>query len=62
MSKYHPSFSVKQFEELRLLRNRCMHPGKEGHISSDEIGLLEEVSQKLPVLEMIAKLLLDKDT
>lgn len=55
---YINDFSTHEFEELRILRNRCIHPQKKGHISTNDPSLVAEVSHKMSKLEEIAKILI----
>jgi|MTBAKSStandDraft_2_1061841.scaffolds.fasta_scaffold12309_2 uncharacterized protein with HEPN domain len=58
--KQHKSeFTTLEFEELRILRNRCIHPQKSGHISTNDPTLVAEVSEKINKLEDIARLLIE---
>ncbi len=59
MRQYESTFISDHFKELRLFRNRCMHPRKnDDHISSSDIELTEELVAKAGRLEQIAELLL----
>jgi hypothetical protein len=59
--RFDNKFTPERFEELRLLRNRCIHPHhRDGHISSDELLFMEELSKNTKELEIIAGLLLEK--
>lgn len=58
MIKFDSNFVPKHFEELRQLRNRCVHSKDKNHVTSGDVELLEEVSGKTEKLERIAELLL----
>jgi hypothetical protein len=58
MIKFDSNFTPKHFEELRQLRNRCVHSKDKNHVTSGDVELLEEVSGKTEKLEQIAELLL----
>lgn len=58
MIKFDSNFVPKHFEELRQLRNRCVHSKDKNHVTSGDVELLKEVSGKTGKLERIAELLL----
>jgi hypothetical protein len=58
MIKFDSNFVPEHFEELRQLRNRCVHSKDKNHVTSGDVELLEEVSGKTEKLERIAELLL----
>ncbi len=59
MIKFDSNFVPEHFEELRQLRNRCVHSKDKNHVTSGDVELLEEVSGKTEKLERIAELLLN---
>ncbi|MCW5213378.1 hypothetical protein VU04_10770 [Desulfobulbus sp. TB] len=58
MIRFDSSFVPDNFEELRQLRNRCVHSKDKKHVTSGDLELLSEVATKSEKLERIADLLL----
>ncbi|CAK8723506.1 hypothetical protein GMJAKD_12845 [Candidatus Electrothrix aarhusensis] len=58
MIQFDSSFVPDNFEELRQLRNRCVHSKDKKHVTSGDLELLSEVASKSEKLERIADLLL----
>lgn len=59
IKKYDPKFGPNDFQQLRELRNRCIHPQhKKGHISSNDLTLSNELATHTKELQKIAELLL----
>ena len=59
MIQYDSTFTLNNFQELRVFRNRCTHPHQRlGHITSSDIDLMEELFAKTEQLQRIAELLL----
>ncbi len=58
MIQFDSSFVPDNFEELRQLRNRCVHSKDKRHVTSGDLELLSEVATKSEKLERIADLLL----
>ncbi len=58
--QFDPEFTPDHLRNLRILRNRCIHPQhNQGHISSENIELLEEVNAKVSNLKKLVSLLLE---
>ena len=58
--QFDSTFTPDHIESLRLLRNRCIHPQhRHGHITSENIELLEEITRKVEKLKKLASLLLE---
>ena len=59
MRKYDPNFKPDDFQQLRDLRNRCIHPQhRKGHIASNDLSLSNELENRTKELKKIAELLL----
>lgn len=58
-SSHDPRFTKKMIEQLRRLRNRCVHPqARHGHVNPESRASLSEVKYFLTHLEPLARLLL----
>jgi len=58
-SSHDPRFTKKMIEQLRRLRNRCVHPqAPHGHVNPESRASLSEVKYFLTHLEPLARLLL----
>jgi hypothetical protein len=63
VSTYDPTFTPYMMENLRLLRNRSVHPrARKGHISSESIASVREIRAGLPTLGRLVGLLLEHPT
>jgi len=60
ISRFDSSFTADYIHTLRILRNRCVHPGhRNGHISSDNVELIKELVREIQNLNKLARLLLE---
>lgn len=60
---YNSTFTADAIKNLRILRNRCVHPrAHRGHVNSQNISHINEVRAKLPQMLRLASLLLDHPT
>jgi len=60
VSRFDSEFTPDRIKTLRILRNRCMHPQHgNGHISSDNIELMNELGRELKTLCNLVNLLLE---
>ena len=56
---YDPRFTQEEINNLRSLRNRCVHSkDRTNHISSEKIAGLAEVKQKIDLIRKLAQLFL----
>jgi hypothetical protein len=61
MQKFDKGFMPEDFQQLRDIRNRCIHPQhRKGHIASNDLELLNDLAIHTKELEKIAELLLDE--
>lgn len=63
ISPHDASYTQTVIEQLRLLRNRCVHPrAKRGHVNPENIANIREVHASLPQMRQLASLLLSHPT
>lgn len=63
VAAYDSSFTPQAVSELRLLRNRSVHPrARKGHVSPENIASVREVRASMRSLDKLAALLLEHPT
>ena len=61
VSQFDPYFTDSKVRDLRILRNRCMHPThNQGHITSDNIELMKQLAAGIKDLDKLARLLVER--
>ena len=58
-SKIDNRFTIDVIENLRRVRNRCVHPDNPTHLSPEDLIAVREVRGSLKMMELLARLSLD---